>query len=169
MVKRLATANIKKEDERDTARGYKPKCLREVLGAMSYEPDSKKFFDLFEQVNDEHRRELVLERCGYTREAGVQRTPRIVKDLRPQRHGCYLVWQTSASIAAFEGYYPLKPEELAKQKANKKGRKKTHVTKSRSYGGKYTQFQALKHVVDALWTLHGKEGYDSGRRYRTGF
>ena len=142
--------------------GTMPACLQSVLQVLSAEPDFDKFATLKMMVDDEKRTELILSREGRHHEKAGEKTPMLIKSLRPATAGCYLNWQPA--LSQFAGYYAkpgdAKAKDGSKKKAvpSKKGQQKKMHSTARMYGGKWTQVQALSLVVTQLWKWHEKYG-----------
>ena len=151
-----------------TKETFHPEPLRSVLQHLSSTSDSKCFKNLKEFVDDDARRQLVLERVGRSRESAANHTPDLIKGLKPDVQACYLVWQTHANshVGDFEGYYPKADPGLTR--TNKKGKTvQTHHSISRRFGtGKHTQTEALYQVVSQLWKWHGKFAADAEPRFK---
>ena len=151
---------------KETKQMYKPSCMQAVLQELQQEKDASSFQTLKEQVDELTRTEIVLKRCGHTKEQAMNRTPLIIKRLKPPVEKSILCWQ--ANLEAFEGYFP-RPGAAEDKKKGK--RVKTHWSASRSYGpGLRSQADALWQIVRFLWTHHKKMGGDSRLiRYRPWF
>ena len=134
------------------------KGLDDVLEEVRGTDDDKLFCKLRENLADEKREELILQRLGGER-AGVEtRTPAPLKSLQPPVAGSLLVYQVSAS--AFQGYYP---RALTPEQQQSKRYKKT-ISTSRNFGVERTQLEALQMVVKFLWDAHRKAGRDCRAR-----
>ncbi|CAE7487391.1 HMCN1 [Symbiodinium sp. CCMP2592] len=139
-------------------RGYGPASLGSALKLLQTEDDSRCFKQLQKEHETQVLRNLVLERFGQTRARATATTPDLIKNLRPDVPGCWLVWQQSKGT--YEGYYPRAAGPPAK---NKKGKKvQTHHTIARTFArtylrGKYSPLEALVLVVNGLWKMHGKD------------
>ena len=103
------------------------KCLPSVLQVLSAEPDFDKFAALKVAVDDEKRAELVFRTEGWHRDKANERTPALIKNLRPQAPGCILNWQPA--LNQFAGYFtrptPAESSSGEKKLARRRGRKKT--------------------------------------------
>ena len=136
---------------------YRPSCLRDVLTHLKGSPDMPKMDDLEQKVKDLEIQEAILARTGGTREAKAHRTPEAIKALRPPRDSCFLVMQIPSST--FEAYYPKeKPGEASKKRRKDAARVKTHVSRARTWGTKWTQSSALRQCVNFLWKCHESAG-----------
>ena len=160
LLQRFLDTSMKKKDRLNA------ECLHSVLQLLQGEPDSRQFEDLKIQVDDDWRQQCVISRCGHSKQAAAAATPLVIKALKPPGPKIVLCWQTA--VSCFEGYYP-RPAAVTTTAADgkKKQRKvKTHFSTSRKYGdnvrGKQvTQFEALRHVVNFLWSHHKRAKGDA--------
>ncbi len=159
---------------RSLVKAKNPSCLLSALQILEVEgDDGATFAKMKDDLEDVLREDLIIGRTGRSREAAAHFTPKSIKNLKPEIDGEHskintvLVWQ--ASSKAFEGYYP-KPSATTPVTSAKGNRKDIHST-SRTYGGKWTQFQALSKVIDSMWLWHKKYGKDSflGMVYFVGY
>ena len=139
-----------------------PKILRDVLHLLDDTDDKKHFSALKESLDDVYREEFVISRCGHARQHAEKTTPVLIRELKPNVQGAWLVWQIKT--AAFQAYYP-RPSDLKKASGAKK-RLKTHFSTGKTYDGQkgVSQLDALKHCVKFLWAHHQKQGGDAKLR-----
>ena len=131
--------------------------MHAVLQELQNEKDASSFKALKEQVDEQTRTEIVLRRCGHSKEQATQKTPVLIKRLKPPVDKVILCWQ--ANLDAFEGYYP-RPGASEDKKRGK--RVKQRWSASRSYGpGLRSQLDALWQIVQFLWWHHKKQRGDS--------
>ena len=144
-------AEKEKKPSANTASAFSAEYMPDLLSYLGTEQDAKEFEDLKSYYEDEARRQFVLSRVGRSRASAETYTPKVVKNLRPPRHGVVLVWQFEAG--AFQGYFPIEREASASVTKDKQ-KLKTHFSRSRSYNTNRTKLQALKEIVNWLWKLH---------------
>ena len=147
---------------RTKAQTCKTQVLHEVMEVLQGDGEEEQFRDLQDEVDDKWRHSFIIERMGHSKEAASVITPEPIKKLRPPVAAVLLVWQISQF--AFEAYYPLagvEPEKKLQKRGKKATRRKTHTSTSASYKTKRTQFQALWHCVNFLWSRYKKDGGDS--------
>lgn len=138
--------------------------MHDVLSKLSNEDDHKEFEDLKLRADEKLREDFVYSRVGASRTKAAFWTPRAIKRLKPE--GSVLVWQFA--MKSYQGYYTI-PEELrqkaavekAQAKPKQKRRIQTHWSRSRTYGEKRSQLDALLWIVKWLWQTHKKQGHDT--------
>ena len=138
--------------------------MHDVLKKLAEEEDFRDFEDLKHQADEAVRQEFILSRVGVSKAKATFWTPKCVKELRP--NGTTLVWQQA--MKAYQAYYPI-PQDVRdataeKAKASKSSRKRrvqTHWSRSRTYGERRSQVDALKWCVKWLWQTHQKQGFES--------
>ncbi|CAE7356003.1 HMCN1 [Symbiodinium sp. CCMP2592] len=127
--------------------------IREAVAELvkAGEADEQQMFKaLAASIENEETEELIKARVNQPRATAESSTPECLKKLRPSVENCVLVYQIRAQ--SFQSYYPKPLSE--EQKANPKVKK--HFSTSRTFGTKWTKLQALRLVVQFLWTHHRK-------------
>lgn len=147
--------------KKDLDKEWNKTYMHDVLRKLSEEDDFREFEDLKLQADEALRQEFILSRVGSSKAKASFWTPTCVKDLRPC--GTTLVWQQA--MKAYQAYFPI-PQDVRdaaaeKAKASKSSRKRriqTHWSRSRTYGERRSQLDALKWCVKWLWQTHEKQG-----------
>ena len=134
----------------------KTKNLMEALREMEGTDDCAEFKSLSETLHDQQREDLIKTRLFASKSKAEFATPSPIKELKPDFPEVVLTYQIPANT--FAGYYPkgLTEEQL------KNKRLKRAWTRSRTFGEKWTQLEALQQVVTFLWDCHAKQKRESG-------
>lgn len=148
----------KKSLDKEWTKAY----MHDVLQKLAEEDDFREFEDLKLQADEALRQEFILSRVGSSKAKASFWTPKCVKDLRPI--GTTLVWQQA--MKAYQAYYPIPQDvrDVAAEKAKasksstRKRRVQTHWSRSRTYGERRSQLDALKWCVKWLWQTYKKQG-----------
>ena len=133
-----------------TRRVVQTATLMEVLNEVAGTDDGKEFQDLRDIMADEQREQMIRKRLFSSKGKAEHETPSPIKGLKPDYPGVVLTYQIPAN--AFIGYYPKDLTE--EQRQNRRLTK--NWSQHRTFGEKWTSFEALKQVVVFLWGCHAK-------------